>query len=307
MIGQSIVVASAKGGAGKTSVAVNLASIVADWGWNVLAVDLDGQANMTLDLGAADHPNNDEGRGLLSATFGDTAPVVIPVRDNLSVVPAGMATFQVSNQLTADPNPLRLLALSRALERVSGNFDLVVMDTPPTGTGRIVDAAMGAAHYLLVPTPPDPGSLNGLHITASAFSSARSALNPDLTMLGVVLFRIPIAATAIRAEARAELEGALGSAVPIYTAVIRDALRAAVDQRRFALSADGYSHAARTATPWYARTAGDEPRGDEPATYSQAASGLADDYRALAREVMYDFLAVQNLAVGAQPAGVPTA
>lgn len=296
MIGHSIVIASAKGGAGKTSVAVNLASLVAASGWRVLAVDLDGQASLTLDLGLAGSSCSDDGQGLLEAAVGETAPSVVDLSDHLSIVPAGTATFQLANMLAASPDPHTICGVARALTRVADPFDLVVIDTPPTAASRIVDAGLAAGHYLLIPTPPDPASLNGIHLTASAFASARQHLNPALRLLGVVLFRIPVAATAIRAEARAELEAALGSAVPVYSAVIREALRAAVDQRRFALTADDYRRAASRVNPSFARRRGMEnSMADAPSSFSRAAGGLAEDYRQLVREVMADYLAAEAL------------
>lgn len=302
MISQSIVVASAKGGAGKTSVTANLAALVAASHWRVLAVDLDGQANLSMDLGAAGHPDADDGKGLLVAALSDTEPQVVEITPTLSVVPAGSATFQLATTLTADPDPLALLGVSHALERIADEYDLVVIDTPPTGANRIVEAGMAAGHYLLIPTPPDPGSLAGLHLTSSAFASVRATLNPDLTLLGVCLFRIPIAATAIREQARAALEASLGSRVPVYTAIIRDALRAAVDQRRYALSAEAYSSAAAEATPWWTRfrRPADEPPPDPgpgPTSFSKAAAGLAEDYRTLVQEIMGDFVAAQSREV----------
>ncbi len=302
MIRNSIVIASAKGGAGKTSVTANMTSLIAASGWRVLAVDLDGQANLSQDLGALAHPQYDDGKGLLVAALSDQLPTIIEITEYLSVVPAGRATFQLANTLTADPSDENLLGIERALTRVSDQFDLILIDTPPTGANRIVDAGLAAAGHLLIPTPPDPGSLNGLHLTASAFSEVKQRLNPGLSLLGVVLFRIPAAATAIRAEARAELEASLGTAIPVYNAVIRDALRAAVDQRRFALSAHDYHAAATSATPWYKRRTDPDPdpdpdpevtasANDAPATFSQAATGLAEDYRQLVREVIADYLA----------------
>jgi len=288
-----IAVANGKGGVGKTSVAANLAGLAAHSGWDVLLVDLDRQGNVGSDLGYLGSPNDDGGRALFDALV-DRRPLDVPlrgVRPRLDVVPGGDHTGNaaaVVASLLADIEILR--NLERALASVASSYDLIVLDCPPAG-GVMVDLALAAARGLLIPVRHDAASLKGLELMARQYRKVRGHLNPDLQLLGVVLFGIGRSATAIRQEVRATLEASLGELAPVFDTVIRFSERAPYDMRLEGKLAHEYEAAAEAArtdrlAALHAGTPGElrsMPR------YSQTAGGLAEDYMALADEVLSRF------------------
>ena len=102
--------------------------------------------------------------------------------------------------------------------------------------------------------------------------------NPDLRVLGLVLFDVGSGDTRLHAEARAELETMLAGIAPVLGTTIRHSRRAARDLRRRGETAAEYEQAALDAAPWYADRSA-------PAL-SRAAGGLAADYEQLTADIL---------------------
>lgn len=174
---QIITAAIIKGGTGKTATAAALAQAGAKAGKRILAVDLDPQANFTFTLGA--DPNRP---GAVQLFRGTAAADVMQTTEQGTTVIAGHR--DLSNERTTPGSAKRL---REALEPVKNDFDLCVIDTPPT-LGELVYNALNAANGLLIPLETDTNSLQGLYqITEIAQQIKHS--NPDLQILGVVLTR----------------------------------------------------------------------------------------------------------------------
>lgn len=174
---QIITAAIIKGGTGKTATAAALAQAGAKAGKRILAVDLDPQANFTFTLGA--DPNRP---GAVQLFRGTAAADVMQTTEQGITVIAGHR--DLSNERTTPGSAKRL---REALEPVKNDFDLCVIDTPPT-LGELVYNALNAANGLLIPLETDTNSLQGLYqITEIAQQIKHS--NPDLQILGVVLTR----------------------------------------------------------------------------------------------------------------------
>ncbi|WP_207549806.1 ParA family protein [Thermostaphylospora chromogena] len=96
---------------------------------------------------------------------------------------------------------------------------MVIIDTPPENT-LLVDLALGAARWLIMPTKTDGGGLVGMQLLAERYIIARE-INPDLELLGVVLFGTTRGATAIHRSVRDQVERAFGTGTsPMLTAMI---------------------------------------------------------------------------------------
>ena len=270
--GPVVAIANGKGGVGKTSIAANGAGTAAAGGWRVLAVDLDPQGNLARDLGY--HDRSDHGRALADAVE-HAAPVVpMPdVRDRLDVIAGGHATEEIEVRLRATGPE----ELARVITAAAGPYDLVLVDCPPA-TGILLDAALHAARWLLVPTRGDAASLDGLARVARRFASVREEANPDLELLGVVLFNFGVKDTATLTAARGQVAADLAGAAPVLTSFVRNSRKAPDDMRELGLTAIEYEETAATAPRWFV------DRGAR--RYSRSAGGLAEDYAALTDEVL---------------------
>ncbi|MDH3308270.1 MAG: hypothetical protein OEO77_12215, partial [Acidimicrobiia bacterium] len=129
---------------------------------------------------------------------------------------------------------------------------------------------------------------DGLELMARQFGAVKRSANPDLELLGIVLFDFSTAGKVIRSEVRKQLAEELGDAAPVMRAVIRKSERGAYDMRKVGLLAHEYQARAIDAA---ARTSIAErimrsKSGQHVERYSSAAEGLADDYKRLASELL---------------------
>lgn len=300
MVPNSILVLSGKGGVLKTSLVANLGRIAAASGWKALLVDLDRQGNLARDLGYVDRA--DDGEQLVRAARDGVPPTPIrDVRPSLDVIAGGPKLDDLVADLQLSLLQGRLDAPGRfgtALAPLAADYDVVLIDSPP-GEALLHAAAIRAAHYILIPTQADAGSIDGLGRVADVVQR-EGGENPDLVVLGVVLGPIPglpkwptdesrpRRMTAIEREAREVLVGIVGEEIPVFSAAIRDAKKIAVDCRNDGKVAIEYEQDAKGAEPWWRR------RDGAGRTYSSAAAQLAQDYTNLASEVFGRYLELQN-------------
>ena len=181
---QVIALANQKGGVGKTTSAVSLSAQLALLGFRVLLLDFDPQASATSGLGIQKHP---EGGDLYDAFFGK-----VPFRDiivpssipNLSVVPGSHDL--VSLELEIGRAPGRELILRSAMTDIQADFDLVLIDCPPS-SGLLTLNALGCAQSVIVPLQAEYYSLEGLSGLLNTISFVQQTFNPTLQLLGVFL------------------------------------------------------------------------------------------------------------------------
>jgi len=292
MLTNTIAFANGKGGVGKTSVTANVAGIAALSGWRVLTVDLDPQGNLGNDLGYAQTGDSDQGAGLMAAIReGAELEPLRDVRPGLDAVPGG----DLMDGLMAVLVP-RLLdesapatAIADVLAPLARDYDLVLLDCPPAG-GVLLEAILIATRFLVIPTKRDLGSLHGLVRVARCFASVRSHDNPYLEVLGVALFDFALQDTRMLADTRERLVRNLAGAAPVFGTVIRNARKASADMRRDGLLAFEYeAAAARLLEAGVAERVWERPYRPSVNGFSKTASGLADDYQHLTREILAAF------------------
>jgi len=291
-----VVVAQGKGGVGKTSLTANVAGLAALAGHKVLVVDLDQQGNLARDFGF--EPGDGE---LLLQAFvaGAPVPVLTDVRPGLDVVPGGPAVgdlLGIAFARSGRGGKDLANVLQASLAPVVGEYDLVLVDTPP-GERLLVEAALAVASYVVIPTRPDEASLDGLERVAERCVAARQR-NPALTLLGVCLFGVGSRSKRLAEGARDAVAELLGGAAPVFQAQVRHLESAAVDARRQGLLVHELE-AAATAARKGRLAALRARRRPEDDLLTRDASGLAEDYAALALEVMTRIGELERAAVPA--------
>ena len=163
----TLAILNQKGGVGKTTTAVTLASGLARTGKRVLLVDLDTQGNVADSLGL---PPSDDLRRLLSPDLGLTLPQAVTPsgQERLDVLRSDKSTTALKQSLAGVT--LREYVLADLLQGCG--YDLVVLDCAPS-VDLLHFAALVAADYLLIPTRLDKLALNGVRDALQTLSALR--------------------------------------------------------------------------------------------------------------------------------------
>ena len=177
--------ANQKGGVGKTTTAINVATSLALAGRRVLLVDVDPQGNLTSGVGLKGH--RAVGGTIYEALMTDAAPdafLLATQVQNLSLIPADRDLTGAEIELVSVPQ--REHRLRRVLEPLRARFDLIFIDCPPS-LGLLTLNALVAADAVLIPLHCEYFALEGLADLVGTMRRVRGALNPALDIEGVLL------------------------------------------------------------------------------------------------------------------------
>lgn len=183
-MGKVIAVANQKGGVGKTTTCINLASCLAEAGKKVLLLDSDPQGNSTSGLGI---DKND-----LKQCMYDVLIKKLPLQDiivhtawpNLDVAPSTInlagAEIDLVNQMNREG------CLKRALDLIKNDYDFVLIDCPPSLSLLTINA-LTAAHSIIIPIQCEFYALEGVTQLLNTAERVQEVLNPDLELEGILM------------------------------------------------------------------------------------------------------------------------
>lgn len=179
----TIAIANQKGGVGKTTTAINIATAMAATGWKTLLIDLDPQGNASTGMGIASDNREFSSYDLLVDQASVAECVTATNIPGLDVVPATVDLSGAEIELVSVEN--RTARLSAALEVHTGH-DICFIDCPPS-LGLLTLNALGAADTLMVPLQCEFFALEGLSQLLKTVEQVQQRFNPDLGIVGIVL------------------------------------------------------------------------------------------------------------------------
>lgn len=177
-----VAVLNQKGGVGKTTTTINLASYLAKAGQSVLIVDLDPQGNATSGLGIDKNSLNETMYDVLFSHSIAPSVVVESEFDGVEILPANANLAGAEVQLVSALQ--RELQLKQVVDQFSHDF--ILIDCPPS-LGLLTINALSAADKVLIPVQAEYYALEGLSQLLNVIERVQSTINPRLSILGVLL------------------------------------------------------------------------------------------------------------------------
>ena len=222
--------ANAKGGSGKTTLSLATAGEAEARGLRCLVIDLDVQGNATEHLIGTDDPLRPAGDGgrAIYRTIMDGDPLqVVSVRPRLDLVPAGLRTQSLADELNrVAGNRTEVIAssfsgLRNALHTATAGYDIVVIDTPPSEQSHgLLDCMMVVADAVVIPTKVSKDDITGAVKLLQRLAALDRLGIEYASPLGAVLVSAPTGAS--RVEARADLDLELITRhIPLFNSRIR--------------------------------------------------------------------------------------
>ena len=168
-----------KGGVGKTSVAKNFGMRAASYGYNVLFIDMDHQANLTSSLGIYSL----QSKSLIDwidNKVTDLKDLILPVSENVSIIPSTIRNADLAEQIQRKQRNIATL-LAVPFNELKKTYDLIICDCPPA-IGAHVAAVYFAVDTVIAPVVPDEFSDEGLQEMFSIWKRLGSEFSKNINI-----------------------------------------------------------------------------------------------------------------------------
>lgn len=183
-MGKIICFSNQKGGVGKTTSAVNLSAAVALAGLKTLVVDIDPQSNCTSGLGIDRTALNTTIYDCLTDSSKIESAIIQTEIEKLSVIASNAHLAACELELIEFEE--REFVLKKRLAQIAPNFDLIMIDCPPS-LGLLTVNALAASDLLFIPLQCEYYALEGLGQLMSTVTLVKEKLNPSLEIIGVLM------------------------------------------------------------------------------------------------------------------------
>jgi chromosome partitioning protein len=184
-MGKVIAVVNQKGGVGKTTTAINVASYIAEKGKKVLLIDVDPQGNATLGLGLDNKSENEYNiYNILVEEVSIKEAIKESMIKGLFLVPSNINLTGAEVELINIED--RESKLKKAIKSVRDEYDFIFLDSPPS-LGIITLNTLVACDSVLIPIQAEFYALDGLAQLLNTISLVKQSLNPKIKIEGVVI------------------------------------------------------------------------------------------------------------------------
>jgi len=182
--GRIFVVANQKGGVGKTTTAVNIAAALSMGGLRTLVIDLDPQSNASTALGVEHRTSLGIYEVLMGSANIENVIQKVAGFPSLDCVPSNTSLAQAEINLVS--MVARESILKDQINKISGNYDYIFIDCPPS-LGLLTVNAFAAATEVLIPIQCEYYALEGLSQLLETYKIVKQRLNPNLNLSTIVL------------------------------------------------------------------------------------------------------------------------
>lgn len=172
-----------KGGVGKTTTTINLSAALAELGRKVLVIDFDPQGALSAGLGVKTHDVTTIYELMLSRSRDPFEAIQHTSVPGLDVIPANIDLSAAEVHLVTEVAREQILA--GVLKRVSGDYDVILIDCQPS-LGLLTVNALTASHGVLIPLECEFFALRGVALLIETIDKVRDRLNPAIELDGIV-------------------------------------------------------------------------------------------------------------------------
>lgn len=219
---ETIAICTIKGGAGKTTTAENLASALQNKGYKVLVIDTDGQANLTMHMGASSKAENNLYtliQAIISKQKYNIEDYIHHTKWEIDIIPGSTDLHEANINLYQVKN--WQIVLASALDKVKANYDYCIIDTNPS-PHALTKCALYSAQKVVIPMELDISHFQGLADVLELVSQVQKD-NKALQVAGIVCLKTALNTTAHKLTHAQTMQYAEAKGINVFNTFIHRA------------------------------------------------------------------------------------